>query len=248
MRCPTITMIAVLVAALGLSPLAQAQQLVRRFAGSVVLLTNGDTLRGPLTLYSDTDLLVLRQADGTLRTLSPWVVRVFAVKGELTRYDYLLPAPTAPTTPEQVRLERVLLRLIDTTAVRSFISYRVRSRAQERATPRAAPGFYEMLCQGQVSLLRREVLQAQTMAGTGRRRGPVLTPLLPQYELVSRFFLFTPTGELAPLRRPRHDLATLLPTQAPELDNYAQRNKLDYANAYQLRAIVRYANALLTPP
>src|SRR4028118_560411 len=62
---------------------ARAQRaLVQEFAGSTVLLTNGDTLRGPLTLRRDQDVLLMAQPDGTLTTLSAVSVNSFAVKGE----------------------------------------------------------------------------------------------------------------------------------------------------------------------
>lgn len=225
---------------------ARAQQLVRRFAGSVVLLTNGDTLRGPLTLYSEKDIIMLRQADGTKRTFTPWLVRAFAVKGELTTYDALLPSPTAPASPALDQLERDLASYVDTTDVRLFISYRPRRKAGLRPSETSAPGFYEMLCEGSVSLLQRESLRGQSMPIYSVHNGPGSRLVLAmQYTLVSSFFLFTPNGLLTPLRRPRRDLAELLPQQAPKLEHYASLNRLDYADAYQLRAIVRYANNLL---
>jgi hypothetical protein len=62
---------------------ARAQRaLVQEFAGSTVLLTNGDTLHGPLTLRRDQDVLLMAQPDGTLTTLSAVSVNSFAVKGE----------------------------------------------------------------------------------------------------------------------------------------------------------------------
>jgi hypothetical protein len=224
---------------------AGAQKLVRRFAGSAVLLTSGDTLRGPLTLYSDQDMIVLRQADGTLRTFTSWTVKAFAVKGELTRYEYLLPPPTAPASPALDRLERALVATIDTTDVRTFVSYRGRPQLRQRRGTTGAPGFYELLCDGAVRLLRRESLRAQAQqAYLERNRRHELRPLaMPSY-LVSTFYLSTANG-LTPLRQPRRDLAVLLPRQAPALERYADLNQLNYANPYQLRAIVRYANNLL---
>lgn len=224
---------------------AAAQKLVRRFAGSAVLLTNGDTLRGPLTLYSEQDVLVLRQADGTLRTFAPWAVRAFAVKGELTDYDHLLPPPTTPASASLERMERLLTEMVDTTIVRVFISYRSRPRAGQRPSEAILPGFYELLCDGSVSLLRRESLRVQARPEYQVRRGRNGKMMLTQAYLIDHFFLFTADGQLTPLRRPRRDLAAALPQQAPELERYAQLNRLDYANAYQLRAIVRYANNLL---
>lgn len=238
-------LVGALLVALG-APTAGAQQLVRRFAGSVVLLTNGDTLRGPLTFYSDKDIIMLRQVDGTKRTFTPWVVRAFAVKGELTSYQALLPAPTAPASPALDQLERNLTNYVDTTAVRLFISYRPRRKGGLRPRETSAPGFYEMLCEGSVSLLQRESLRANSTPVYSVHSGPSSQLVLAtRYTLISSFFLFTPNGLLTPLRRPRRDLAELLPQQAPKLEHYAALNRLDYADAQQLRSIVRYANNLL---
>lgn len=224
---------------------ARAQKLVRRFAGSTVLLTTGDTLRGPLFLYTDQDILLVRRPDGTIRTLTPWQVRAFAVKGELTGYDDLLPAPTAHTSAAVERLEQRLVRLVDTTVVRTFISYRARPQARQQPNKTSASGFYELLCDGPVSLLRREALQLYYPYPLGAWGADAVSMPRPRYRLVSSFFLRTTTDRLAPLHRPRRDLAVLLPQQAPKLEHYAQLNRLDYANAAQLRAIVRYANNLL---
>lgn len=228
------------------APAARAQELVRRFAGSVVLLTSGDTLRGPLTLYSDKDIIMLRQADGSKRTLTPWLVRAFAVKGELTSYAGLLPAPTAPASPALDLLERDLASVVDTTVVRLFISYRPRRQAGLRPGETGAPGFYEMLCEGSVSLVQRESLRIHAAPEYSMHNRPGRRVLLAtQQMLISNFFLFTPNGLLTPLRRPRRDLAELLPRQAPQLEQYAALNRFDYTDAAALRAIVRYANNLL---
>ena len=238
-------LLGVLLAALAVRPV-HAQKLIRRFAGSVVLLNSGDTLRGPLTLYSEKDIIMLRQADGTIRTFTPWVVRAFAVKGELTNYEALLPPPTAPASPALDQLERELACFVDTTAVRLFVGYRPRRKPGQRPSETSAPGFYEMLCEGSVSLLQRESLRRQAPPDYNlynRSGGRLL--LSTRLALVSSYFLSTSDGLLTPLRRPRRDLAELLPQQAPQLEYYAARNRLDYADARQLRAIVRYANNLL---
>ncbi|WP_165821989.1 hypothetical protein [Hymenobacter edaphi] len=226
---------------------ATAQQLVRRFAGSTVLLTSGDTVRGPLTLYSQPELLVVRTAGG-VRTLAPPAVRAFAVKGELTNHGAggaRLPAPLGAVPQPASLIERTLTALVDTTQVRLFLSYRVPPRPG--ADPDCAPGFYEVLCEGAISLLRRE--------SAGTKHVPRPTPpdradstrrAFRHEGLSSTYFIFTPWGQLRRLRYPRQELAQLLAARHGQLSQYIAAHRLDYRRPQDLTAIVGYANSLLT--
>lgn len=233
---------------------AQPATAVRRFAGSTVLLNNGDTLRGPLMLYPAKDLLVLRRADGTLRTLTPWLVRSFAVKGELTNFGtgalHSTPAILQQPTEQAQLLDQVLTTLVDTLQVRTFLSYRV---PPSRAAASCAPGFYEVLSEGNLSLLRREEMRTKLapvrhVRDTGVHAG---TPQQPRraesWQLVSQYFLFLPGGTLQPLLHPEQELAAVLASRAPALHAYVQQQGLSYARAADLRRIVSYADQLLAP-
>ncbi|RTQ52544.1 hypothetical protein EJV47_05910 [Hymenobacter gummosus] len=244
----------------GLAGGAAAQRpLVQQFAGSLVLLTSGDTLRGPLTLYTDRDLLLVQQPDQTIRTVAAGAVAAFAVRGEQARPgDYfeqtqLLPEPRrsaysgggpgAVLPPRRPPLPE--------GATRVFRCFRW-NRGYEYADYRS-PAFFEQLSAGPVLLLRRQSLVERPVAATdpmflsaypagGLPRGTV------GYYITARsaFFLGTPEGEVVALRNPRRHLLAYFRAEAGQLEQYARQHRLSFQDSGDLARLVTYANALRT--
>ena len=207
--------------------------------GRVVLLS-GDTLDGPVALQFGPDLLLLAQADGSVRAFVPAAVAACAVQQELTG-----PANGPAPDPNLVRLFRALPWYPD----------------RNRRQPEYA--FFEQLACGPVLLLRRQRLAQRTVAYTpapatvgtgmfgipvgGNNRGlPPPNPLryLSLPELREEFFLVRGSDDLAPLRPRLKELLGAFPALAPQLRAYAQAHRLGAGSARELAELVDYANLL----
>lgn len=237
---------------------AQAQQspFVQQFAGSTILLTNGDTLRGPVTLRRDQDVVMMALPDGTVTTLSAVAINSFAVKGEQqdsrrgngyydnfydARNGYYYGNPLYRTRRDQSDVNRV----------RVFRTYRW-NRGNDYSDFKS-PAFFEQLSNGPRVLLRRESLVQRSVPtagpygyggyggipyGAGRYAGTYT-------DMKDDFFLATPTGDIIPLRNPKKDLLAVFRGQARQLEQYAKDNRLSFTVARELAFIVNYANSLV---
>ncbi|GAB3825486.1 hypothetical protein [Hymenobacter jeollabukensis] len=155
----------------GLVPAWAQQEVGRHFASSTVLLTNGDTLRGELTLYTEQNLLIVKTADGTQSTQTPFTVKAFAAKGQLTQqlYTTLLFDNTRIENlgSGNVRAQDQAVTVFDTT-MHAFVSYRNVMRT--RLTAEAEPGFYEVLSIGNICLWQRTTLWARPLGYQPQRK------------------------------------------------------------------------------
>lgn len=243
-------------ASLGVA-LAQQQPLVQQFDGSTVLLATGDTLRGPLSLHRDRDVVLVSQPDGTVTTLSAVAITSFAVKGE--RYDrrrnayydnfydarngYYYGSPAYAGLPPLRRQPEAP----DTARVRVFRTYRW-NHGNDYSDYKS-PAFFEQLSNGPTLLVRRESLVERPVTGYGNPYGYGYpyggSRYLGSYtEMRDDFFLATPAGNIIPLRNPKKDLLAVYRGQAKQLEKYAKDNDLSFTVARELAFIVNYANSL----
>ncbi|RYU80525.1 hypothetical protein [Hymenobacter persicinus] len=247
-----------LTALLAVAGRAQAQRTsyVQQFAGSTVLLTNGDTLQGPLVLHHAEDVVLITQPDNTVSTLSAVAVQSFAVKGEKeqrrnnfydfydARQGYYYGSPYYGGMPPRQRRERV-----DTSLVRVYRVYRWNH--DNDYSDFKSPGFFEQLSRGPQVLLRREI-QVERPVNYGASPygyGGYGYGGVPRYagsytEIQDKFYLGTPNGNVVPLRSPKKDLLAVFRAQAKQLEQYAKENKLSFTEARDLAFIVNYANYL----
>ncbi|UOQ70700.1 hypothetical protein [Hymenobacter cellulosilyticus] len=145
-----------------------------------MLLTSGDTLRGPLVLHCNEDVIRLIMPDNTVNTLSAVAVQSFAVKGQKddrrdyyddffdTRMGYYSGSPYYNRTPFRPRRERA-----DTSLVRVFRTYRWNHNNDY--SDFKSPGFFEQLSSGPHILLRREML-IERVVNNGPMYGAMATP------------------------------------------------------------------------
>ena len=216
------------------------------FRFSRVVLANGDTLSGPISMRQGPDLLYLTQPDGSVRTLVPATVAAFAVQGPLPVANGSIPRQDASPDPTVVRLFRTL------------------DLKPERPDLRPEPAFFEQLSEGPVLLLRRQSVVPHQMAlnmtgpspNGGLNRGvapmpgrplvPVPTPV--NYRTVTElqdvFYLALAPDDIRPLHHLRKDLLAVFPGQAQQLQAYAKAHNLGYTSAYELHQLVSYANSL----
>lgn len=244
--------------------LAQRANFVQEFAGSTILLANGDTLEGPLVLHRNEDVVRMTMPDNTISTLSAVAVQSFAVKGEQhdrrrdafyyddfydARRGYYYGSPAFFNGPLPKRRERP-----DTSLVRVFRTYRW-NRDNDYSDYKS-PAFFEQLSSGPTVLLRREALVERPVYangpygyGYGGGFGGYPYGGASRYagsysEVKDNFYLGTPTGSIIPLRNPKKDLLSAYRKQARQIEQYAKQNNLDYTNARELAFIVNYANSL----
>ncbi|PJJ60218.1 hypothetical protein [Hymenobacter chitinivorans] len=245
---------------LGATTPAAAQQranFTQEFGGSTVLLTTGDTLRGPLALHRNEDVIRLTMPDNTVNTLSAVAVQSFAVKGQQadrrnyyddfydarSGYYYGSPYYNMPPRPRRER--------VDTSLVRVFRTYRWNH--DNDYSDFKSPAFFEQLSGGPNILLRREALVERAVNNGpmygGYGYNPYGVPRTSYYrEIKDAFYLGLPSGNVLPLRNPKKDLLAAFRQQAKQIEQYAKDNKLDFSDPRELAFIVNYANSLQPKP
>ncbi|MCB2376831.1 hypothetical protein LGH70_04520 [Hymenobacter sp. BT635] len=236
----------------GHSAHAQRTYYVQEFAGSTVLLTNGDTLQGALSLHHSEDVVRITFPDNTMSTLSAVAIESFAVKGEKQQrrsaeqydffdarqgYYYGVPWYSGPGIGRQIRRGRV-----DAELVRVYRTYRWNH--DNDYSDFKSPGFFEQLSSGPNVLLRREVqIEKRAYMGPGGY-GAAGAYSGTYVEIDDKFYLGMPNGNVLPLRSPRKDLLAIFRQQAKQIEKYAKDNRLNFTEAKDLAFIVNYANSL----
>ncbi|UYZ60379.1 hypothetical protein [Hymenobacter latericus] len=248
------------------APRALGQRnLVQQFDAATVVLTSGDTLRGPAALHTDRDVLLMSMPDNSVRTVAALAVTSFATRGEQAQpanyfdqyydfYDarrgYFYGNPGWGPLPVQARHQRP-----DTARVRVFRTFRW-NRGNDYSDFRS-PAFFEQLSRGPVLLLRRESLIERPVSAADPMFRPyyAYAPIaaLPRgtmgyYTTIrDQFFLGTPEGNVVMLRNPRRDLLAYFRPEADRIERYAKQHRLSFSEAHELAFIVNYANSLRHP-
>ena len=217
------------------------------FQFSRIVLSNGDTLAGPVAVHFGPDLLYLAQPDGSVRTFAPATVAAFAVQGETVVTGQGQTRRAANGDPTVVRLFRTLLW-----------------PSEHPDAQRPEPAFFEQLSEGPVLLVRRQLLASRLTAmnaaapsapgglsrggaaSAGRSQQPGFAAV--RYanitEVQDEFFLAWASGKVLPLHKPKKELLLAFPDQAQQLQAYAKAQGLSYTSARDLQALVSYANSL----
>ncbi|WP_146897348.1 hypothetical protein [Adhaeribacter aerolatus] len=116
-----------------------------------------------------------------------------------------------------------------------------------------APAFFELLSEGNYSLVKREILTTRSMnygpmyAGYGRYYDPYGYGYgngRQQTVVQDLFYLYTPKGNIKALRNPKRDLDDLFGDKGREMKDFIKRNNLEYDNARDLARIVSHFNSL----
>lgn len=244
-----------------IAPAARAQRsFVQQFAGATLLLTNGDTLQGPLIINRSEDVVRVTMPDHTVRTLSAVAVRAFAVRAEVdnnlpnyraddfydVRSGYFFGGPA--TYPPTALPASMLGPRLDTSQVRIFRTYRWNH--DQDYSDFKSPGFFEQLSAGPVILLRRQVMVERTVADPYGRNlyGPGYPSPITRYgyytDLKDQLYLATARGEIVPLRNPKKDLLNFFQAHSRQLEQYAKEHRLHFTVSRELAYLVNYANSL----
>ncbi|UYZ57549.1 hypothetical protein [Hymenobacter latericus] len=234
-------------ALVGAAPLrgaAQPTPKAQQFASSTVVLTSGDTLRGPLTLHFDRDLLLLDLPDGRVRTIPAGEVRAFAVRGDGQPAE----AATPGMQTRPLRNGRGGQPWFGYNRARLFLVHRW-NREQPKATL-ACPAFFELMSGGPITLYRRcsLVLRRAPWAGATFQNAAGFSGRQPltdhYYAPAEKYFLGTPDGQIMRLHHPKRDVLAYFAREASAIAAYARRHHLRFTDARQLALLVDYANSL----
>jgi hypothetical protein len=116
-----------------------------------------------------------------------------------------------------------------------------------------APAFFELLSEGNYTLVKREVLTSRSLnyspmyAGYGRYYDPYgygYGNMHQQPVVQDLFYIYSPKGEIISLRNPKRDLDDLFGNKSKEMKAFVKQRNLEYDNAHDLAIIVGHFNGL----
>jgi hypothetical protein len=228
---------------------------VQHFAAATILLTNGDTIRGPLILHRNEDVIRITMPDKTVHTLSAIAVKAFIVKGEVDNNLTELQSDYPDLNMRQIgysskywvnykQAAPLWLTRLDTLNKRVFLAYRW-NRNQDYSAFKS-PSFFELLSDGPTKLLRRQYLEERVIRDVGYTKPYTVVPRQDKFysEVKDMLFLGTPKGEVVRLRNPKKDLLSFFQTYRRQIEQYAKQNKLHFTDSRELACIVNYANSI----
>ncbi len=102
-----------------------------------------------------------------------------------------------------------------------------------------APVFFELLEEGKITLLCREVLEYRTMNSTFYYYGSY-TRLV----LINKYFLLRENGEIEEYRGKKNDWYDVMKGREDEVQRYVKANRLDLDDKYELAKAVNHYNSL----
>lgn len=101
-----------------------------------------------------------------------------------------------------------------------------------------APVFFELLGEGKITLLSRELLEYKTY--NNAFYGGAYSRLVLTYY----YFLLKEDGSIEDFRGNRNDLLSLMGNKSRTVEKYVKANRLDFDDKYDLAKIIAYYNSL----
>lgn len=101
-----------------------------------------------------------------------------------------------------------------------------------------APIFFELLEEGRITLLSRELLEYKTY--NNAFYGGSYSRLVQTYY----YYLLKEDGSIEDFKGNKNDLLNMMGTQAKTVERYMKANRLDFDDKYDLAKIVAYYNSL----
>jgi hypothetical protein len=102
-----------------------------------------------------------------------------------------------------------------------------------------APVFFELLEEGKITLLCREVLEYRTTSSSFYYYGNY-TRLV----LINKYFILKENGDIEEFKGKKNDWYQLMRNKADEVEGYVKSNRLDFDDKYELGKIIAYYNSL----
>jgi hypothetical protein len=102
-----------------------------------------------------------------------------------------------------------------------------------------APVFFELLQEGKLTVLCREVLEYRTTSSPYYFYGSY-TRLV----LVYKYFVLRENGMIEEFRGKKNDWYEFMPGKADEIEKFAKQNRLNLDDKYELSRVIEYYNSL----
>lgn len=102
-----------------------------------------------------------------------------------------------------------------------------------------APVFFELLQEGKLTVLCREVLEYRTTSSPYYFYGSY-TRLV----LIYKYFIMRENGVIEEFRGKKNDWYELMPGKSEEIQKFAKQNRLSLDDKYELSRVVEYYNSL----
>lgn len=100
------------------------------------------------------------------------------------------------------------------------------------------PLFFELMAEGNITLLAREVLEYRTY------NSPYYYGNFSRQVLVYKYFFLKENGDIVEFTGNRSDLLELMGSKSENVEKYMKENKLRFEEKYDLARIVGYYNSL----
>jgi len=101
-----------------------------------------------------------------------------------------------------------------------------------------APVFFELLEEGKMTLLSREILEYRT------NTSPYYLGSFSRQVLVNKYFFLDEKGNITEFTGNKSDLLNLMGKKSDDVEKYIKANKLKYDDKYDFARIVAYYNSI----
>jgi hypothetical protein len=101
-----------------------------------------------------------------------------------------------------------------------------------------APVFFELLEEGELTLLSREQLEYKTYSS------PYITGTATRLVLINKYFFLNEAGTIDAFTGGRNDLIGLMGKNGKQVEKYIKKNRLRYDDKRDLSQIIAYYNSL----
>ncbi|HRG08616.1 MAG TPA: hypothetical protein PLJ08_08555, partial [Cyclobacteriaceae bacterium] len=104
-----------------------------------------------------------------------------------------------------------------------------------------APVFFELLQEGKLTVLCREVLEYRTTSSPYYFYGSYS-----RLVLIYKYFVLRENGIIEEFRGKKNDWYELMPVKAEEVEKFAKQNRLSLDDKYELSRVIEYYNSLFS--
>ncbi len=203
-----------------LPALAQAVD-IQEWPKGRIILTNGDTLTGPVAYHRSEDIVRITLADGSIQAFAPVNVSSFTVTDRQRRFSQIFRPYLWNRGNDYSDYKAPAFFELLTVGKYSLVKREILSTRSQNYTPMYAGygRYYDPYNNGYGGTRYQTVVQ----------------------EL---FYVNSPKGEILDLRNPKRDLENIFGGKARQMKDFVKRNKLEYNNARDLAVIISHFNSL----
>ncbi len=101
------------------------------------------------------------------------------------------------------------------------------------------PIFFELLCEGKITLLAREKLEYRTVSSPFYYYGTYS-----QLVLVDQYYLLKPNGNIEEFLARKSDWLSMMEDREKEVKGFVKDNRLSFDDKFELTRIIEYYNSL----